>query len=141
MTKYYQDLGAEEPVWHHVQEVILNEASRPDPGTVSLRVWTERLEVYADRLLKNVFSNLLDNAVRHGKGATDIVVTYRLAGDGLDLVVEDNGPGIPDTDKEAILRVRVGEAPGPRPLHRPGDPRGDRDQHHGDRGTGQRCAV
>lgn len=112
LTKYYQDLGVEEPVWHHVQEVILNEASRPDPGTVSLRVWTERLEVYADRLLKNVFSNLLDNAVRHGKGATDIVVTYRLAGDGLDLVVEDNGPGIPDTDKEAIFEYGSEKHPG-----------------------------
>src|SRR5208337_3836586 len=83
-----------------------------DLGTVSLRVWTERLEVYADRLLKNVFSNLLDNAVRHGKGATDIVVTYRLAGDGLDLIVEDNGPGIPDTDKEAIFEYGSEKHPG-----------------------------
>ena len=112
LTKFYQDLGAEEPEWHRVQELILNEASRAEPGAVSIRVWAERLEVYADRLLKNVFSNLLDNAVRHGKGATDIVVTYRLAGDGVDLIVEDNGPGIPASDKEAIFEYGSEKHPG-----------------------------
>ena len=50
--------------------------------------------------------------MRHGKGVTDIVVTYRRAGDGVDLIVEDNGPGIPYSDKEAIFKYGSEKHPG-----------------------------
>ncbi|WP_137938788.1 sensor histidine kinase [Chitinivorax sp. B] len=71
------------------------------------------LECYADvpsqiisgnsTLLREMLTNLIDNAIRYaGKGCT---ITLRvLAGaDSTTLEVEDNGPGIPDSDKEKVF--------------------------------------
>ena len=112
LTKGYQDMGAEEPVWHRARKEILAEVSRLDPKNVSVRVWVERLEIYGDRMVRNVFYHLIDNAIRHGGRTTEIVVTYRLTGNGLDLVFEDNGTGIPERDKALIFTYEPGRLPG-----------------------------
>jgi len=104
LAKSYQDLGSEPPVWIPVQETIRAQASRASVGTVSLRVWVERLEIYADHLAKDVFCHLLDNAVRHGGHTMDIVVTYHIVDDGVDLIFEDNGTGIADGEKDAVFQ-------------------------------------
>jgi len=103
LTGTYQDLGSEPAIWLPVQITVRAEALRIDHAGISIRAWTERLEIYTDRLATGVFYHLFDNAVRHGKNATDIVVTYRISGDGVDIIVEDNGLGIPEDQKERIF--------------------------------------
>lgn len=112
LTRIYQNLGAEPPAWHYIQDSILNEAQQIKTGSVSIRVWVERLEIYADPLLRDVFHNLLNNAIRHGKKTSEIVVTYQRTGDGISILVEDDGAGIPDTDKETIFTYGSGSNPG-----------------------------
>jgi PAS domain S-box-containing protein len=63
--------------------------------------------VIANDLLRDVFSNLVGNAVKHSSGplAINIDLTYLNEG-GLDfckVAVEDNGPGIPDGLKALIF--------------------------------------
>lgn len=59
--------------------------------------------VYANELLKDVFSNLVGNSVKHSAGP--LVVNIELSSVGREdkiyyrVVVEDNGPGIPDEQK------------------------------------------
>lgn len=59
--------------------------------------------VYANELLKDVFSNLVGNSVKHSAGP--LVVNIGLSSVGREdkiyyrVVVEDNGPGIPDEQK------------------------------------------
>jgi PAS domain S-box-containing protein len=102
-TRDYQDLGATPPEWHRVQDMIQGVASQIDTGGMSLRVWVERLDIYADNLLGRVFYNLLDNAARHGHKTSEIIVTYHVTSTGLDLYVEDNGSGIPEDRKQSIF--------------------------------------
>ena len=109
LTRDYQDLGAAPPEWQSVQRLIRQEQSKLDMQGVSVRPWVERLEVYADKLLGRVFSNLLDNSIRHGKRVSDIVVTYQLKDGGLDLFFEDNGVGIPADQKAAIFEYGADE--------------------------------
>ena len=52
---------------------------------------------HADRL-KQVFLNLLDNAVKYGRAGDHITVRLNLAPDGLRCVVADSGPGIAEAD-------------------------------------------
>jgi len=52
-------------------------------------------------LLSRMVRNLLDNAVRHATTQVDIAVTG--VGDSVELVVADDGPGIPPQDAERVF--------------------------------------
>ncbi|WP_369139399.1 sensor histidine kinase [Modestobacter versicolor] len=60
--------------------------------------------------LGQVVRNLVDNAARHADAA--LAVTVRGMGSGAELVVEDDGPGVPAADRERVFErfVRLDEA-------------------------------
>ncbi len=60
--------------------------------------------------LGQVVRNLLDNAARHARST--VVVAVREAEDAVELVVEDDGPGIPEDDRQRVFErfVRLDEA-------------------------------
>jgi signal transduction histidine kinase len=72
----------------------------------------ERLEVFADPMLDRVFANLIENAVRHGKTVSQVVITYQVLEDGLSIYVEDDGVGIPAAGKEEIFAYGIGSGGG-----------------------------
>ncbi|WP_317065082.1 ATP-binding protein [Methanoculleus caldifontis] len=108
ITRDYQDLGLRPPAWQPLQEVVRGAASQLPLHEVSVRAWVERVEVFADPMLEKVFSNLIENAVRHGKTVSQVVVTYQLRDDGLAVYVEDDGVGIPEAGKEEIFAYGIG---------------------------------
>jgi len=57
-------------------------------------------EVYADRhLLKNIFINLISNAIKYSSEGQTIEVNVSLVDDGLRLQITDHGIGIPEEDR------------------------------------------
>jgi signal transduction histidine kinase len=60
--------------------------------------------------LAQVVRNLVDNAARHADES--IAVAVRAVGDGVELVVEDDGPGIPEEQRRRVFErfVRLDEA-------------------------------
>jgi len=50
--------------------------------------------------LKRAVGNLIDNAVKYGKRAR---ITLSRVVDGVELWIDDDGPGIPDADKERVF--------------------------------------
>ena len=65
------------------------------------------------RRLSRVIANLLDNAAKYGDGATRVELRKR--GDAVLIAVEDDGPGVPDDDREAIFhRFNRGSSAGHR---------------------------
>jgi signal transduction histidine kinase len=55
------------------------------------------------RLLRRMLRNLLENARRHAPDATIEARIDRTAGGSLRVVVEDDGPGIPEAERERIF--------------------------------------
>jgi two-component system, OmpR family, sensor histidine kinase MtrB len=53
------------------------------------------------RRLARVIANLLDNAAKHGDGAT--VVSLRKIEDAVQIAVEDSGPGVPPDERSLIF--------------------------------------
>jgi signal transduction histidine kinase len=63
--------------------------------------------------IRRVLLNLLDNAVRYGPPGQTVTVSVERVGIHARIVVEDQGPGIPDARREVIWEpyVRADESP------------------------------
>jgi PAS domain S-box-containing protein len=102
-TKEYQDIGSQSPKWFNLKSVILSAAAGLSLSPIQVSVDCDQFEVYADPLLEKVFFTLLENAIRHGKKVTDIVFSCREQENGLMVIYEDNGEGIPAAHKKDIF--------------------------------------
>ena len=71
-----------------------------------------RCFVLANELLRDVFVNLVGNAIKHSTGTLIINISLACPTDGrnrfCEVAVEDNGPGIPDTIKAQIMDAHHG---------------------------------
>lgn len=113
-TRDYEDLGVNAPCWQHVGEVagkVAADLSLKTTG-VSLLVDTGDLEVYADPMLEQVLFNLLDNALRHGNGVTEIEMSFQERDHRGVLTVRDNGAGITADLKTRIFQAGYGRNTG-----------------------------
>jgi signal transduction histidine kinase len=63
--------------------------------------------VEADELLDVALRNLLTNAIVHNDGDATVEVSARVRTDVVEVVVADDGPGIPDDEKEAVFEPSV----------------------------------
>ncbi len=86
---------------------VANARRRPHEPRVVLRVDPAPAEAYMvpghDSRLGQVFTNLLDNARSFSPPETVVEVRLRLVRDGIEAVVEDRGPGIPDHALERVF--------------------------------------
>jgi len=144
-TRDYQDMGVAAPEWQPLEEVV-GRAAESAPvevskgrvgaaiegeagagtvagagggGEVELDISTGPVEVFADPMLEKVFSNLLENAVRHGEGVRKIRVSFvekeKAEDEGVEegvIVVEDDGLGIPAEMKARIFDQAFGRHTG-----------------------------
>jgi signal transduction histidine kinase len=63
------------------------------------------LGVVGDRaLITQMLANLVENAIRHGRDAGHVRVLLSQSGEGAELVIEDDGPGIPPEERERVFR-------------------------------------
>lgn len=103
-TRDYQNIGVHSPVWHNIAETVSLATASIDTSQVFIHINLPPLEVYADPLLEKVFFNLVDNSLRHGEHVTDITIRSEVEGDDLLVIVEDNGTGVPEKEKEKIFK-------------------------------------
>ncbi|MHB8163756.1 MAG: transporter substrate-binding domain-containing protein [Methanoregula sp.] len=106
-AKNYQDLGRKPPSWQDVSQVFAIGISHIDSSHLSRNIQLDHLEIYSDPFLENVFHILAENVIIHGKTATDIALRYQETPEGLLLIFEDNGTGIPAPGKEKIFERKI----------------------------------
>jgi PAS domain S-box-containing protein len=111
-TKDYQEIGIQSPRWHDVGLTVAGAASPLDLGMIALEVDVGNLQVYADPLLEKAFYALLENALRHGERIDRIRLSWRSEGEDVVIIVEDNGVGVPPTEKQRIFSRGTGRNTG-----------------------------
>jgi len=102
-TGMYQDIGVNSPRWQQVADTVREAAGQLPLGSVRFEADLDAIEIYADPLLVKVFYNLIENALRYGEKITRIRFSYRETGEDLVIVCEDDGIGVPASDKERIF--------------------------------------
>ncbi|HEY6881415.1 MAG TPA: response regulator [Polyangiales bacterium] len=86
--------------WHHSIQL------ETSLHLTDARAWVDGL------LLRRVLDNLLDNALRYSPSDAAIAIEVSRVGRELELVVRDEGPGIPPADRERVFEMyaRLDEA-------------------------------
>jgi PAS domain S-box-containing protein len=103
-TRDYQNIGVHSPQWHNIAETVSLALATLDTHHVRITVHLASVEVYADPLLEKVFYNLIENSIRHGERVSEIEILSESVSDGIDIIIKDNGAGIPNNAKERIFR-------------------------------------
>jgi len=105
-AKAYEMLGAEELSYVDVAKTF-DEAVSLFPGSMAVKVLNDchGLVVLADPLLRQLLYNLVDNSLKYGQKVSTIKVRYETTGpDNLSLVYEDDGVGIPASEKPNLFK-------------------------------------
>jgi PAS domain S-box-containing protein len=111
-TREYQAVGMDLPRWFDLKGVAERALGAAEQGGVRAEVAVDGVEVYADPLIERALYNLVDNALEHGGGVTVIRVSCRTGGEGLTIILEDDGVGVPEEKKEAIFLKGFGRHTG-----------------------------
>jgi len=112
-SREYQDIGVHNPVWQPLAEMVDCAVNDLVPEGVEITSSLARVELFADPLTNKVIYNLLENALRHGGHVTRIRLSSSALPDGaLAFIVEDNGTGVKDEEKELIFRRGFGKNTG-----------------------------
>ncbi len=84
--------------------VDLYSAVAEDRGVI-LRLVRQPATILAERLLLvRLAANLIDNAIKFSPQGGEVTVTVQTSGRQAILTVEDQGPGVPADEREAVLR-------------------------------------
>ena len=108
-THLYQEVGSQDPQWQRLQDILPDIGERLD---VTFETDVDGLEVLADAMLEKVFYNLLDNSMRHGGDIRKVTLHHEVLPEGLLLLWEDDGVGVPDDVKELIFERGFGRNTG-----------------------------
>jgi PAS domain S-box-containing protein len=103
ITKDYQDMGSKLPTWQNVKMALLFGLSHITAGDIRHSLEIEHLEIFADPLLEKACQGLFENSMAHGGQVTRIRVWHTVTPDGVTIVFEDDGIGIPQEKKESIF--------------------------------------
>lgn len=84
--------------------VDLYEAVAEDRG-VRVRFEKTRTPILGERsLVMRLAANLIDNAIKFSPPDGEVCVVVRAEGDDAVLLVQDRGPGVPESERELVLR-------------------------------------
>ena len=102
-TRDYQNLGESPPIWQNVNLTFLYGISHITLGNIRQKIDLENLEIFADPLLEKAFQGLFENTLAHGGQVSTIRISYMEIPDGIVIIYEDNGSGIPHGRKDEIF--------------------------------------
>jgi PAS domain S-box-containing protein len=105
-TTRYKDIGNHFPVWINVYDAF--ESARSNVEAAGIQITPESacqdIELFADPMLTKVFYQLIDNSLTQGRMVSEISLQWRPMNGGAIIVYEDNGTGIPETDKSVLFQ-------------------------------------
>jgi signal transduction histidine kinase len=101
-----------------LSEVIARYSPVPDRSVRISYTPVPGCYVLANNLLAHVFSNIVENAIKHSSGPLVVNVSLTRVGENANayyrVAIEDNGPGMPDEQKKQVFGEWVRDKAGTR---------------------------
>ncbi len=107
-SREFKEAGVNPPGWVDLDDTLHQSLLTTELDGVNVENDLTGLEVYADPLIRKVFSNLVDNAIRHGNGVSRIRFSYETRGEDVVIICEDDGAGVPEGIKKQIFNKYFG---------------------------------
>jgi signal transduction histidine kinase len=112
-TKDYELIGVKASVWQNCCMLVDITARQVQLGRVVVKNdLPVSLEVLTDPLIGLVFYNLIDNAVKYGGKITTIRFCAEKHDEDIIIICQDDGGGVPVTEKEQIFERGFGKNTG-----------------------------
>ena len=99
----YQGLGISEPEWFDMEKLLSRAISKTELGNIEIEYDLDGLSIYADPMIEKVFTNLMENSVKHGMTVSDIHISYLKGDDWLEIFFRDDGKGIAHETKQQLF--------------------------------------
>ncbi|MEM3059528.1 MAG: PAS domain S-box protein [Methanomassiliicoccales archaeon] len=95
-TKEMEELGKELPCWMKLLDPINKAISQLDLTGISLIIDEKAgsIHIFSDKMIWKVFYNLIHNTLKHARSAKNIRIFTEMKGKELQIIYEDDGPGI-----------------------------------------------
>lgn len=112
-TREYENFGIISSNWQPIHHLIESAKMEISFGSATLenRI-PEDLEVYADPIIRKVFTTLMENAIRHGGEISRIRFFSQESDNSLFITCEDDGLGVPPEEKFLIFNHGYGSNTG-----------------------------
>ncbi|HQK54946.1 MAG TPA: PAS domain S-box protein [Methanolinea sp.] len=107
-SREFKEVGMAAPRWLDTGEILQRALMTLDLERLKVQNDLHGLEVYADSMIEKVFSNLIDNTIRHGQGATNIRFRREVRDACQVIIAEDDGKGVPENLKGIIFEQHFG---------------------------------
>lgn len=102
-TSDYERVGVAEPHWLKVEDALESAKVGLDLSGVKVNSSLGALEVFADPMFPKVLHNLMGNSLKHGGGVSVLALSAIEGPEGLTVVYEDDGMGVPEDRKERLF--------------------------------------
>jgi len=95
--------GSEEPIEIDLVDILqeVAESARRHGGRIVFEPQAPLVMPLRPNAIKRCLTNLVENATRHG---THVAITATRHDDAVEIAVEDDGPGIPADEREAVFK-------------------------------------
>lgn len=111
-SRDYQKIGQTEFEWIPLSPLLEEVAGETGCSRHGFVQKLPDIRIFADKMLKQAFTCILENIPEHAPSVTSIAVSFEKTPDGPILSIEDNGPGIPQEHKTRIFDISFGKGQG-----------------------------
>ena len=108
----YQKIGIQRPRWLSIAAIIEGITCSHEFGDISISHSVGSVEVFTDVMFGKIITNLVENAIMHGKRVSTIRIGFMEQGNLGIITVEDDGIGVPEDLKVKIFERGFGSNTG-----------------------------
>jgi PAS domain S-box-containing protein len=103
LSRIYEQIGSEKLTKINVEECFKQAFNLINKPGLEMINKCQGLTVNADSMLRQLFYNLIDNSLKHGKTVTGVKLWFNNEASVIKLYYEDNGVGISEANKSLIF--------------------------------------